>query len=81
VRSAKETTTLVDLVKSIFEIRKAVEPVDFLGTKILLERGGTMALAQKADTEALSTANGVQGACRALSMFPDCFSSLQATQP
>jgi hypothetical protein len=34
VRSAKEATTLVGLVKSIFEIRKAVEPVDFLGTEI-----------------------------------------------
>lgn len=34
VKSAKEATTLVDLVKSIFEIRKGVEPVDFLGTEI-----------------------------------------------
>jgi hypothetical protein len=53
--------------------------VDFLGIEIQREWGAdTMTLKQKAATEAMSAAHGVQGACRAVPMFPDCFSSLCA---
>jgi hypothetical protein len=82
-RTAKEANVLVDLLESIFELRKLEEPVDFLGIEIQLHRGaGT--ITQKAKAEALAVTHGVQGACRAVPrvpMSPECFSSLQAAQP
>jgi hypothetical protein len=81
-RTTEEADALVELVESIFQIRKLGEPVDFLGIEIQRDRGaGTITLTQKAKAEALTAALGVQGACKAVPMSPECFSSLRAAQP
>jgi hypothetical protein len=84
-RIPKKADELVDLVESIFEIRKLGEPVDFLGIEIQRNRGaGTITLTWKAKAEALAAVHGVQGACKALPripMSPECCASLRAAQP
>jgi hypothetical protein len=82
-RTGEQADALVDLVASIFEIRKLGEPVDFLGIEIQRDReSGTITLTQhKAKAEVLAAAHGVQGACRATPMSPECFASLRAAQP
>jgi hypothetical protein len=81
-RTGEQADALVDLVASIFEIRKLGEPVDFLGIEIQRDReSGTITLMQKAKAEVLAAAHGVQGACRATPMSPECFASLRAAQP
>jgi hypothetical protein len=83
--TSKEANALVNLVESIFEIRKLGEPVDFLGTEIQHNPGaGTIALTQKAKAEALAAVHGIQEECKAVPrvpMCPGCFASLRAAQP
>jgi hypothetical protein len=84
-RTTKEVDALVDLLESVFEVRRPGEPVDFLGIEIQRDReAGTNTLTQRAKAEALAVTHGVQGACRAVPrvpMSPECFSSLRAAQP
>jgi hypothetical protein len=83
-RTSKEADALADLVKSIFEIRRYGELVDFLGIEIQRNRGAsTITIAQKAKAEALATVKGVQEAGRAVPRVPmslECFAGLQAAQ-
>jgi hypothetical protein len=68
-RTAKEADALVDLVESVFAIRKLKEPVDFLRIRIQRNWGaGTITLTQKA--QALAVMHGVPGACRAVPRVP-----------
>jgi hypothetical protein len=82
---AKEADALVNLVESIFEIRKLGELVDLIGIEIQRIRGaGTITLTQKAKAEALAAVHWVQEACKAVPKVPTspgCFASLQAAQP
>jgi hypothetical protein len=80
-KRGEEADALVELVGSIFEIRKLGEPVDFLGIEIQRDRGaGTITLTQTAKAEVLAAEHGVQGACRVVPMSPESFSSLRAAQ-
>jgi hypothetical protein len=75
-RTVKEADALVDLVKSLFEIRKRGEPVDFLRIEIQRNQGaGTITISQMAKADALAAAHGEQGACRTVPMSPECFST------
>jgi hypothetical protein len=80
-KTGEEADALVELVGSIFEIRKLGEPVDFLGIEIQRDRGaGTITLTQTAKAEVLAAEHGVQGACRVVPMSPESFSGLRAAQ-
>jgi hypothetical protein len=84
-RTPKEADALVDLMESIFAIRKLGEPVDFLGIEIQRDRGArTITIIQKAKAEELVAVHGAQEAGKAeprVPMSPDCFASLRAAQP
>jgi hypothetical protein len=84
-RTPKEADALVDLMESIFAIRKLGEPVDFLGIKIRRDRGAlTITITQKAKAEELAAVHGAQEAGKAeprVPMSPECFASLRAAQP
>jgi hypothetical protein len=84
-RTSQKANALVDLVESIFEIRKLGDPVDFLGIEIQHNRGArTITITQKAKAAAAAAVHGVEEAGKAVpkvQMAPECFAGLRAAQP
>jgi hypothetical protein len=70
-RTPKEADALVDLMESIFAIRKLGEPVDFLGIEIRRDRGArTITITQKAKAEELAAMHRSQEAGKAEPRVP-----------
>jgi hypothetical protein len=64
-KTAAEEDALVDLVGSMFEIRKFGEPQDFLSIHICRDcSAGTITVDQEDKAEALAAEVGVSGECR-----------------
>ena len=81
-RTAAEADALVDLVGSMFAIRKLGEPTDFLGIEISRDReAGTITIDQERKATALAEAAGVAGERRKVPMSPDTYAQLRAAQP
>jgi hypothetical protein len=69
-RTSKEPDALVDLVESMFEIRRLGKPVDFLGIEIQRNnRAGTITQMEKA--EALAAVHGVQEGSQGKAQSPN----------
>jgi hypothetical protein len=81
-KTAAEADALVDLVGSMFEIRKLGEPQDFLGIHICPDRSaGTITVYQEDKAEALAAEVGVSGQCRMVPMSPKAYGELRGAQP
>jgi hypothetical protein len=81
-RTAAEADALVDLVASMFAIRKLGEPQDFLGIEITRDRQArTITIDQERKSTALADAVGVAGERRRVPMSPDTYAQLRAAQP
>lgn len=81
-RTADEADALVDLVASMFAIRKLGEPQDFLGIEIARNRqAGTISIDQARKARALADSVGVAGERRGVPMSPETFAGLRAAQP
>jgi hypothetical protein len=81
-KTAVEADALVDLVESMFEIRKLGEPQDFLGIHICRDRSaGTITVDQEDKAEALAAEVGVSGQCRMVPMSPEVYGELRGAQP
>jgi hypothetical protein len=81
-KTAAEADALVDLVGSMFEIRKLGEPQDFLGIPICQDRSAsTITVDQEDKAEALAAEVGVSGECRMVLMTPEVYGELRGAQP
>jgi hypothetical protein len=81
-KTVAEADALVDLVGSMFEIRKIGEPEDFLGIHICRDHGsGTISVDQKDKAVALAAELGVSGECKVVPMSPEVFGELRGAQP
>jgi hypothetical protein len=70
-QTAEEADGLVNLIASIFEIRKLGEPRDMLGIEIARDRQAAMiTIRQSEKARALAVAFGVSGQRRAIPMAP-----------
>jgi hypothetical protein len=81
-RTSEEADGLVDLIGSMFKIRKLGEPVDFLGIRIVRDRAArTITIDQEDKAHQLAASVGVAGERRGVPMSPDCFKELRAAAP
>jgi hypothetical protein len=81
-KSAAEADASVDLVGSMFEIRKLGKPQDFLGINICRDRSaGTITVDQEHKAEAIAAEVGVSGQCRMVRMSPEVYEELRGAQP
>ena len=81
-RTAAEADALVDLVASMFAIRKLGEPQDFLGIEITRDRSAhTISINQARKACALGAALGVAGERRSVPMSPDTYAGLRVARP
>jgi hypothetical protein len=81
-KTTAEADALVDLVGSMFEIRKLGEPEDFLGIHICRDRSaGTITVDQEDKATALAAELGVSGTFRIVPMTPEVFGELRGAQP
>jgi hypothetical protein len=81
-KTAAEADALVDLVGSMFEIRKLGEPQDFLSIHICRDRSaGTITVDQEDKAEALAAEVGLSGQYRMVPMSPEVYGELRGAQP
>jgi hypothetical protein len=81
-KTAAEADALVDLVGSMFKIRKMGEPENFLGINICRDSSaGTITVDQADKATALAAELGVSGKFRAVPMTPEVFGELRGAQP
>jgi hypothetical protein len=81
-KTAAEADALVDLVGSMFDIRKLGEPQDFHGIHICRDcSAGTITVDQEDNAEALAAEVGVSGQCRMVPMSPEAYWELRGAQP
>ncbi|MEY2931251.1 MAG: hypothetical protein RL033_2000 [Pseudomonadota bacterium] len=78
-RTAAEADALVDLVGTMFKIRRLGEPDDFLGIRFTRDwDAGTITLDQEEKARALAAELGVAGERRRVPMSPNTYASLRA---
>jgi hypothetical protein len=78
-RNGVEADALVDVIASIFEIRRVREPQDMLGIEISRDlAAGTITIRQCAKAKALAAMFGVEGERHATPMTPAAQASLRA---
>jgi hypothetical protein len=81
-KTTAEADALVDLVGSMFEIRKLREPEDFLGIHICRDRrAGTITVDQEDKATALAAELGVSGTFRVVPTTPEVFWEMRGAQP
>jgi hypothetical protein len=81
-KTMAEVDALVDLVGSMFEIRKLGEPEDFLGIHTCWDRSaGTTTVDQEDKATALVAELGVSGMFRVVPTTPEVFGELGGAQP
>ena len=81
-KADEEADALVDLIESMFAIRRIVDPQDFLGIEFSRDRGaGTITIDQSRKIVAMALAAGVAGEKRSTPMTPAAFASLRKARP
>jgi hypothetical protein len=81
-KTVPEADALVDLLGSMFEIRKIGEPEGFLGIHICRDHGaGTITVDQKDKAVAVAAELGVSGKCKVVPMSPEVFGELRGHNP
>jgi hypothetical protein len=81
-KTAAEADALVDLVGSMFEIRKLGELQDFLHIHICRNRcAGTITVDQQDKAKALAAEVGVSGECTMVPMSPEVYGESRVPQP
>jgi hypothetical protein len=80
-RTHAEADALVDLIGSVFEVRKLGEPQDMLGIEISRDRqAGTINIPQSAKARGLAAAFVVEGRKRTTPMTPAVYGELRAAR-
>jgi hypothetical protein len=80
-KTVAEADALVDLVGSMFDIRKIGEPEDFLGIHTCRDHGAGTINVDQDKAVALAAELGVSGECKVVPMSPEVFGELRGAQP